>query len=530
MARAIRLTIRLRAIQTSMVVGSAVLVLGWLAPGSLRAESAGEQPVSDRHPSRIEGATLYLESSQGLEIARCGTEACYAAGRDAPIESQFCDLELSPEGCVRRWSDLAARAAETSGAVPPRQVGQSDADKPGYVPDCLGGRACVRLGKASRVQSPTLEIQGELEIEGPFSLFLFVRPEDQRVDFFYFGHGGSELVHRTDRHALDLRLGVSRPVAVTETGSVIPGRWQLIELHRDARSAIRGLVDGWDRTPGRPVMTGGLTLRHLFSIGRSRAMVGDVAAVAVYDRRLSEAEARLVRQHLSEVFGVAAFGDGSPPPKHPGRIELERRLWLDWSFDGVDRCRAGSRGQLAAALGPKCPSNAPRAAPGLDGGGLRFDGVDDEVRSVGPLGPMDQLYSFTATAWVKTSKRGGWQTILDKRDALEDGWDLYLDPEGRGFLRVDEATLDGVSVIADGEWHHLAGVFDGERLLLYVDGQLERSRYLGRRPPVETSREVAAGRNFAGRRDAYRGLLDELRIYGRALDPQEIQALARSPR
>ena len=44
---------------------------------------------------------------------------------------------------------------------------------------------------------------------------------------------------------------------------------------------------------------------------------------------------------------------------------------------------------------------------------------------------------------------------------------------------------------------------------------------------METSREVAAGRNFAGRRDAYQGLLDELRIYGRALDPQEIQALAR---
>lgn len=388
----------------------------------------------------------------------------------------------------------------------------------------------MRVGSGARgdtAQARTLEIAVGLEIDGPFSLFFFVRPERQREDYFYFGHGGSELVHRAARDALDLRLGVSRPVAVVEPGAVTPGRWQLIELHRDGRSAVRGLVDGWDRTPGRPVATGVLDLRHLFSIGRARAMKGDVAAVAVYERRLSEDEARQVRRHLERTYGGGFdFGDGSPPPKNPGRVELSRRLWLDWSFDGIDGCRAASRGGLAAALGPKCPDNAPRRAPGAVAAGLLFDGVDDEVRSVGARGPMDQLYSFTAAAWVKTSSRGRWQTVLDKRDSLEDGWDLYLDPQGRGFLRVDQETLDGQAVIADGGWHHLAGVFDGERLLIYVDGLLDRSRHLGRRPPVETSREVAAGRNFAGRRDAYQGILDELRIYGRALDPQEIRALA----
>ncbi|MEO1368690.1 MAG: LamG domain-containing protein, partial [Acidobacteriota bacterium] len=276
---------------------------------------------------------------------------------------------------------------------------------------------------------------------------------------------------------------------------------------------------------GRPVAAGQFTLKHLFSIGRARAMQGDVAAVALYRRRLPEREAQAVRRHWTGVYGLT-LGDGSPPPRRPGVVELDRRLWLDWTFDRVEDCTATAGGALLAALGPDCPDNAPRASEGAVGGGLRFDGVDDEVRSRGARGALDQLYSFTVAAWVRTLADGRWQTVFDKRDSLEDGWDLYIDPRGRGFLRVDAETLGGERVISDGEWHHLAGLFDGEGLRLYVDGALDRSRYLGRRPPVETSREVAAGRNFAGRRDAFEGRLDEMRIYGRALDPQEIKALA----
>ncbi|MEM8994741.1 MAG: LamG domain-containing protein [Acidobacteriota bacterium] len=495
-----------------------VLALAAACAVALAGPSAADGDSSvGFHPAELDGAALFLESTAGLEVARCGTEACFAAGRGADTVGHYCDLEAYPEGCAHRWFGPSATLRGV-GAV------QADADKPGYVGDCLGGLPCVRVG-AGEVQARSLELPAELgPVEGPFSLFLLVRPEAQRDDFFYFGHAGGELVQRR-RGSLDLRLGVARPVEVAPEGSVRPGRWQLVEIHRDGRGAVRALVDGWNRTSGRPVAAGRFTLKHLFSIGRARAMRGDVAAVALYRRRLPEREAQAVRRHWTGVYGLS-FGDGSPPPKRPGVVELDRRLWLDWTFDRVEGCTATAGGALLAALGPDCPGNAPVASPGAVGGGLRFDGVDDEVRSKGSRGAIDQLYSFTVAAWVRTLADGRWQTVFDKRDSLEDGWDLYIDPRGRGFLRVDAETLGGERVITDGEWHHLAGLFDGEGLRLYVDGQLDRSRYLGRRPPVETSREVAAGRNFAGRRDAFEGGLDEMRIYGRALDPQEIQALA----
>lgn len=468
-------------------------------------------------PAELDGAALYLESTAGLEVVRCGTEACFAAGRGAPADKQYCDLEAHPDGCAYRWFGPSA-TLQAVGVV------QGDADKPGVVADCLNGQPCIRVGRGE-VQSRSLELASELgPMAGPFSLFLLVRPQAQAEGFFYFGHGGGELVQRP-RGALALRVGVARPVEVAPEGTVRPGEWQLLEVHRDGRGAVRAVVDGWDRTPGRPIAAGRFSLKHLFSIGRARAMRGDVAAVALYTRRLPERQSQAVRRHLGGVYGLE-FGDGSPPPKRPGVVELNRRLWLDWTFDAVERCTATARGALRAELGPDCPENAPSASAGALGGALRFDGVDDEVRSRGSRGALDQLYSFTVAAWVRTLADGRWQTVVDKRDALEDGWDLYIDPQGRGFLRVDAETLGGERVIADGRWHHLAGLFDGQSLRLYVDGVLDRGRFIGRRPPVETSREVAVGRNFAGRRDAFEGQIDEMRIYGRALDPQEIQALA----
>ncbi|MEO1369591.1 MAG: hypothetical protein AAFX50_20620, partial [Acidobacteriota bacterium] len=194
------------------------------------------------HPSELDGAALFLESTAGLEVARCGSESCFAAGRGADTDGQYCDLEAHPEGCVHRWLGPSATL---------RGVGvvQADADKPGYVADCLGGFPCVRVG-AGEVQARSLELPRELgPVDGPFSLFLLVRPEARGEDFFYFGHGGGELVQR-QRGSLDLRLGVARPVEVAPEGSVQPGRWQLVELHRDGRGAVRALVDGWNRTPG----------------------------------------------------------------------------------------------------------------------------------------------------------------------------------------------------------------------------------------------------------------------------------------
>ena len=96
----------------------------------------------------------------------------------------------------------------------------------------------------------------------------------------------------------------------------------------------------------------------------------------------------------------------------------------------------------------------------------------------------------------------------------------------RAFLRIDELALKGTRPLHDGRWHHVAGVYDGEHMLVYVDGRLDRSRRVGKKVSLGTDGPVWVGHHFKDHKSTLSGAVDEVRIYGRALSAPEIQALA----
>lgn len=515
-----------------------LLALSLLGPGlGLGPGSLGAQPADRFHPTQLEGMLLFVESVEGLRIARCADLECLSASDDAPLERQYCDLEAFPEGCVRRWRDQSPYRPRAGGPRGPwpsgRDFGQAGLDKPGYVADCVAGHPCVRGGK-SVGRDRTLELSAAQAIgplPGAFSLFLVARPIAQDDDFFYFGHGGVELSHRVVDDSLRLRLGPRPPVELTEPGSVPVGEWHLIELHRDARGEVRALVDGWDRTLGRPRVPGDFHFRALLSVSGGRGFYGDVAALAILEGRMEERDDQRVRRYFADLYRLEV-GDGSPLPERD-EVDLDHRLALAWSFDEITDCRVAGGvvqgGELPAGRLVGCPSAGPTPVVGLRARALRFDGVDDTVRAESSSIDLDQPFRVSAAAWIRVEKGGsadGWRSLIDKRDALEDGWDLYLSPEGRAFLRVNDAFLEGAALVTDGKWHHVAGVYDRERLRLYVDGRLDRSLALDRPESLDTRAPVMVGLGHDGRGNAYAGDLDEVRVYGRALTAPEVEALA----
>ena len=77
----------------------------------------------------------------------------------------------------------------------------------------------------------------------------------------------------------------------------------------------------------------------------------------------------------------------------------------------------------------------------------------------------------------------------------------------------------------NGTWHHVAGTFDGNQLRLYIDGGLANSMdYTG--SIASTTFPVNIGRNSQETDRLYRGAIDEIRIYNRALSEGEIIFLA----
>jgi hypothetical protein len=80
--------------------------------------------------------------------------------------------------------------------------------------------------------------------------------------------------------------------------------------------------------------------------------------------------------------------------------------------------------------------------------------------------------------------------------------------------------------LADGRWHHAAAFYDGQRVALYVDGQLEdavaASGFI-----AQNTEPVIIGANPAGRGSPFDGWIDDLRLYDRHLSENEVQALYR---
>ena len=83
--------------------------------------------------------------------------------------------------------------------------------------------------------------------------------------------------------------------------------------------------------------------------------------------------------------------------------------------------------------------------------------------------------------------------------------------------------LLGTRNVNDGQWHHVAGVYDGTNMFLYVDGTLDVSKP-ATGSIVQNSYPVCIGHNAEAPASSFNGLIDEVSLYNRALTAAEIQA------
>jgi hypothetical protein len=163
--------------------------------------------------------------------------------------------------------------------------------------------------------------------------------------------------------------------------------------------------------------------------------------------------------------------------------------------------------------------------PGRFGSALLFDGIDDSVTIA--ASPTLQLSSgMTLSAWVHpTTMQSGWRAIVQKD---VDSYSLHasgdmgpLHPAGGGTFDGMGGYVTGPVAIPVNAWSHLALTYDGETLHLYVNGEEISSMPQVGGLEADTA-PLQIGGNAYG--EYFAGLIDEVRIYDRALSPSEIQA------
>ncbi len=213
----------------------------------------------------------------------------------------------------------------------------------------------------------------------------------------------------------------------------------------------------------------------------------------------------------------------------------ERKLVAWWKLDEtrganvVDLSGSGFNGALAGN-----PQWKPSG--GKIGGALQFDGNGDHVEVASQPSSLDLTTQITVAAWIKVNKFDKkWQAIVTKGDTA---WRLHRNKDNTDTMSFGctglrsgpyawGAKIDGKKNVNDGRWHHVAGVYDGSRVCLYVDGALD-----GSEPAWGTiatnSYPVWIGGNAEKPDENYRawdGLIDDVRIYNYALSQTELAAI-----
>lgn len=181
---------------------------------------------------------------------------------------------------------------------------------------------------------------------------------------------------------------------------------------------------------------------------------------------------------------------------------------------------------------------SPRWVDGRVGKAIEFDGIDDYVYFYTTSSIFMQFNnsntSMTSCFWLKRYRTLIWEIPL-RRDPNEFWWVsisssnnwIYFYTAGSTAIRTDlPNVLDRINI-----WYHLCVVYDvnqsdGYRSKIYLNGQL-----VARGNPVRASGGTYSSFSIGARTDgalAFKGVIDEVKIYNKALTSDEILHLYQS--
>ncbi len=226
-------------------------------------------------------------------------------------------------------------------------------------------------------------------------------------------------------------------------------------------------------------------------------------------------------------YTLTAGGDGGPVTSTvtvavAGTGDPELVGW--WRLDdgsGTTAADSSGNGNDGDMVG------GPTWTTGYNGGALQFDGTDDHV-TIDPI--IAQPASFTISAWIKTSYTApaGTEAVILAWGAagqvgefrVEDSKIMY----GQYAGGADWQFLYGGAAVSDNAWHHVALTKAGSAINLYVDAIPDGSGSITN-TITPTDLTIGAVEYLSAFQHFFNGLIDDVRLYNRALDASEIADL-----
>jgi len=225
------------------------------------------------------------------------------------------------------------------------------------------------------------------------------------------------------------------------------------------------------------------------------------------------------------VLAVALFGMGCS--------SLDRGLVGYYPFNGNAKDESGNRNHGDPMNGPELSIDRygnPESA-------FKFDGDDDFVdfgdRPNFDFGQGD----FALCLWVHGSASDGgniYWLIGKYKQGNKPGYGLGIKSQGNSpYAHIWDSgeggwtDVRGSKDLIDGQWHHVSVVYDRDaNLVIYVDGKpaaiTDATEESG---SVDNNQSLTIGKQAHGPHWPFKGSIDDVRIYNRALSAKEVKAL-----
>ncbi|MDP7001009.1 MAG: LamG domain-containing protein [Candidatus Poseidoniaceae archaeon] len=211
-----------------------------------------------------------------------------------------------------------------------------------------------------------------------------------------------------------------------------------------------------------------------------------------------------------------------------------------WSLDDTSGPITDSSGYQHSATTHGAPTYN---ATGRFGNAVDFDGTDDYFDTGSSIVEMiNNSGEFTLSAWVNTTSNGSLQII---NAGIGNSWlgtlIILSIEDGNARVAVPATDLNYPVILSnfdinDGQWHLITGTFfsSGNQsvLKLYIDGSLDATisdftwdtRGLNHENQYNGDFYIGAENKDTPSEHFYSGVLDEIRIYDRALTTAEVSA------
>jgi hypothetical protein len=167
--------------------------------------------------------------------------------------------------------------------------------------------------------------------------------------------------------------------------------------------------------------------------------------------------------------------------------------------------------------------------------GIHFDGngSGDHI-DLGTLDVPSGVDELSIFAWVNfDSFTVGDQRVIAKATShdVADHW-FMLSSNGSNQMRVRIKTngttlthYEDSATINTGQWYHMGFVYDGSNVTLYRDGSQNGSSGQSGNVDTNASVEVRIADNPGLNRKEFDGIIEDVRIYNRALSAAEVQTI-----